>query len=277
MTNLGQFFGSASDKHPGLSGFSLLDHGRGAFIIRLALADLAQRSLDMQYYSWEGDTTGRIIVDRVMKAADRGVRVRLLVDDPFHKSSNSVKAALNAHPNVSIRLFNPLTYRIWAALDFIFDFGRVNRRMHNKLMIADNAAAIVGGRNIGDIYFGVNTIANYRDLDVLAVGPIVRDLSKVFDMFWNSPSTVPIPDIVDRAYEAADLNAVLVQLERQSLRPTTHIRSTRTWTNWRPGALNFATISFGLTEKSSPTTRKPSSAAPTATTWSRSSASGSLN
>jgi putative cardiolipin synthase len=212
LTSLDQFFGSVSDKHPGLSGFSLLNHGREAFIIRLALADLAERSLDMQYYSWEGDTTGRIIVDRVMKAADRGVKVRLLVDDPFHKSSDSVKAALDAHPNVSIRLFNPLTYRTWSALDFIFDFGRVNRRMHNKLMIADNAAAIVGGRNIGDIYFGVNTIANYRDLDVLAVGPIVRDLSEVFDRFWNSPSTVLIPVIVDRAYEAADLDAVLVQL-----------------------------------------------------------------
>jgi putative cardiolipin synthase len=98
-TRLGQFFSPAAEKHPGLSGFSLLSHGREAFIVRLALADLAERSLDMQYYSWDGDTTGRIIVDRVMKAADRGVRVRLLVDDPYYKSSDSVKAALDAHPN----------------------------------------------------------------------------------------------------------------------------------------------------------------------------------
>ncbi|MFY9756100.1 MAG: hypothetical protein WAK37_09175, partial [Pseudolabrys sp.] len=91
-TRLGQFFGPAADEHPGLSGFSLLSHGREAFIVRLALADLAERSLDMQYYIWDGDTTGRIIVDRVMKAADRGVRVRLLVDDPFYKASDSVKA-----------------------------------------------------------------------------------------------------------------------------------------------------------------------------------------
>jgi putative cardiolipin synthase len=89
---------------------------------------LAERSLDMQYYSWDGDTTGRIIVDRVMKAADRGVKVRLLVDDPYYEASDSVKAALDAHPNVEIRLFNPLTNRSWSALDFIFDFGRVNRR-----------------------------------------------------------------------------------------------------------------------------------------------------
>ncbi len=214
-TRLGQFFGPAADKHPGLSGFSLLSHGREAFIVRLALADLAERSLDMQYYVWDGDTTGRIVVDHVMKAADRGVRVRLLVDDPFLKASDSVKASLDAHPNVEIRLFNPLTNRRWSILDFIFDFGRVNRRMHNKLMVADNAAAIVGGRNIGDIYYGVNTIANYRDLDVLAVGPVVRDLSGVFDQFWNSPSTVPIKAVVDRAHGAADLDDILVRLREE--------------------------------------------------------------
>ena len=211
-TRLGQFFGPAAEKHPGLSGFSLLSQGREAFIARLALADLAERSLDMQYYVWDGDTTGRIIVEHVMKAADRGVRVRLLVDDPFYKDSDSVKAGLDAHPNVEIRLFNPLTNRRWSILDFIFDFGRVNRRMHNKLMVADNAAAIVGGRNIGDIYYGVDTIANYRDLDVLAVGPVVRDLSGVFDRYWNSPSTVPIAAIVDRAHDAADLDAIRIRL-----------------------------------------------------------------
>jgi cardiolipin synthase C len=211
-TRLGQFFGPAAEKHPGLCGFSLLSEGREAFIARLALADLAERGLDMQYYVWDGDTTGRIIVEHVMKAADRGVRVRLLVDDPFYKDSDSVKAGLDAHPNVEIRLFNPLTNRRWSILDFIFDFGRVNRRMHNKLMVADNAAAIVGGRNIGDIYYGVDSIANYRDLDVLAVGPVVRDLSGVFDRYWNSPSTVPIAAIVDRAHDAADLDAIRIRL-----------------------------------------------------------------
>ena len=212
LSRLGQFFGAAADEHPGLSGFSLLSRGREAFIVRLALTDLAERSLDMQYYIWDGDTTGRIIVDRVIKAAERGVRVRLLVDDPYYKASDSVVAALDAHPNVEIRLFNPLANRSWSALEFIVDFGRVNRRMHNKLMIADNAAAIVGGRNIGDIYYGVNTTHNYRDLDVLAVGPVVRDLSGVFDRYWNSASSVPIAAIVERAYGTADLDAILARL-----------------------------------------------------------------
>ena len=214
-TRLGQFFGSAADQHPGLSGFNLLGHGREAFIIRLALADLAERSLDMQYYVWDGDITGRIIIDRVMRAANRGVKVRLLIDDPYYKASGSVIAALDAHPGVEIRLFNPLTNRSWSTLNFILDFRRVNRRMHNKLMVADNAAAIVGGRNIGDIYFGVNTVANYRDLDVFAVGPVVSDLSRVFDRYWNSPSTVPIAAIVNRPYGAADLDAILARLRKE--------------------------------------------------------------
>ena len=214
-TRLGQFFGPAADAHPGLSGFGLLSQAREAFIVRLALADLAERSLDMQYYVWDGDTTGRIIVDRVMKAADRGVRVRLLVDDPYYKASDPVKAALDAHPNVEIRLFNPASNRRWTRLDFLVDFRRFNRRMHNKLMVADNAAAIVGGRNIGDIYYGVNTVANFRDLDVLAVGPVVRDLSGVFERYWNSASTVPIAAIVERAYGAADLDAILTRLRQE--------------------------------------------------------------
>jgi putative cardiolipin synthase len=204
-----------ADEHPGLSGFSLLRHGREAFIVRLAAADLAERSLDMQYYVWDGDTTGRIVVDHVMKAADRGVRVRLLIDDPYYKASDPVKAALDAHPNVEIRLFNPLKNRSWSILDFLVDFGRVNRRMHNKLMVTDNATAIVGGRNIGDIYNGVNTIANYRDLDVLAVGSVVRDLSGLFDRYWNSSLSVPIASIVDRAYGATDLKAILIRLREE--------------------------------------------------------------
>ena len=191
-----------------------MSEAREAFIVRLALADLAERSLDMQYYVWDGDTTGRIIVHHVMKAADRGVKVRLLVDDPYYKASDPVKASLDAHPNVEIRLFNPTTNRRWSRLDFVFDFRRVNRRMHNKLMVADNAAAIVGGRNIGDVYYGVNTIYNFRDLDVLAVGPVVGDLSGVFDRYWNSASTVPIAAIVERTYGAVDLDAILTRLRQ---------------------------------------------------------------
>ena len=214
-TRLGQIFGPAASQHPGFSGFSLLSHGREAFIIRLAAIDLAEHYLDMQYYIWEGDTTGRIILDRVMSAADRGVRVRLLVDDPYYKANDAVKGSLDAHPNVEIRLFNPFKRRRWKHLEFLADYGRVNRRMHNKLTVADHAVAIVGGRNIADIYYGVDTTHNYRDLDVLAVGPIVHELSKKFERYWNSPTTVPIKKIVDREYGPADLQAIRNRLARE--------------------------------------------------------------
>jgi len=213
-TRLGQRFGAPNEVAPELSGFQLLAEAREAFIVRLALAEVAEQSLDMQYYIWEPDTTGRIIVDRVIQAADRGVKVRLLVDDPFYMDVDSAIASIDAHPNIEIRLFNPVTNRRWYQLDFISDFRRVNRRMHNKLMVADNAAAIVGGRNIGDIYYGVNTAANYRDLDVAAVGPIVRDLSDVFDRFWNDASAVPIGALVDRDYTEADLEALKANLRQ---------------------------------------------------------------
>jgi putative cardiolipin synthase len=225
------------------------------------LADFAERSLDMQYFVWDGDTTGRIIIERVMQAADRGVKVRLLVDDPYYKSSDPAKAALDAHPNVEIRLFNPFKNRRWSYLDFVFDFGRVNRRMHNKLMVSDNAAAIVGGRNIGDIYYGVNTIANYRDLDVLAVGPVVDDLSAVFDRYWNTPSTVPIAAIVNRTYGAPHLDAIRSRLGKEIATAEYPIRSIRTWTNWRPRVRNFAATSCGQMAESSPTIPKTSYAA----------------
>jgi cardiolipin synthase C len=214
-TRLGQIFGPAAADHPGLSGFSLLSHGREAFIVRLAAIDLAEQTLDMQYYIWEGDTTGRIILDRVMLAADRGVKVRLLVDDPYYKANDAVKGSLDAHPNVEIRLFNPFKRRRWKFLEFFADYGRVNRRMHNKLTVADHAVAIVGGRNIADIYYGVNTTHNYRDLDVLAVGPIVHDLGQAFERYWNSPTTVPIGKLVDRAYGPEDLEAIRCRLRRE--------------------------------------------------------------
>jgi putative cardiolipin synthase len=211
-TRLGQNLGRPNDAHPDLSGFRLMPDAREAFILRLALADAAECSLDMQYYIWDPDTTGRIIIDRVMRAADRGVRVRLLVDDPFYHDLDQAIAELDAHPNVEIRFFNPVTNRQWWQLDLLANYDRLNRRMHNKLMVADNAAAIVGGRNIGDIYYGVNTYANYRDLDVAVVGPVVRDLSAVFDAFWNAPTSVPISDIVDHTYGQADLDARVAKI-----------------------------------------------------------------
>jgi len=206
-TALGQLFEKAAVQHPGESGFAIIRRGRAAFTDRIALAELAEKSLDLQYYLWDDDATGRILAERLIRAADRGVRVRVLVDDIGLAGRDAGIAALDAHPNIEVRIFNPFARRDSRFFDFLLDMDRVNHRMHNKTMIADNAVAIIGGRNVGDIYFQVATEANYRDLDIAAAGPIVRDISNVFDHFWNGDWAVPIGALVDRPYTEQDLQA----------------------------------------------------------------------
>jgi cardiolipin synthase C len=213
-TTVGSLFREASEKHPGLSGFSLLQHGENAFLARLAMADLAEKTLDAQYYIWDSDTTGRILASRLMRAADRGVRVRILIDDNYQTGEKDfLIAGLDGHPNIEIRLFNPVTNRFWRTLSFLADFGRVNHRMHNKLLVVDNTVAIVGGRNIGDVYFGVRADHNYRDLDVLTSGPIVPEISASFDMFWNSDWAIPVGATVKELPTEKDWKAMLKRLE----------------------------------------------------------------
>ncbi len=179
-----------------VSGFRLLRTNREALAWRLALIDSASLSLDMQYYVWFGDKVGQLMMARVIAAADRGVRVRLLFDDLstlLHDMSHvelrdAALARIGRHRNIEIRVFNAWRHRGLAGRLFegAADFQRLNRRMHNKQMVADNRAAIIGGRNIGDEYFGLNPEFNFLDLDVLGVGPVAREASGVFDRYWNS-------------------------------------------------------------------------------------------
>ena len=208
-TTIGKYFAKAAGRHPGKSGFAIIRQPRPAFTSRVALTELAEKTLDLQYYIWEPDSTGRILAERLLRAADRGVRVRLLVDDITLAGRDAAVASLDAHANIEIRVFNPFAHRKARALDFIADFNRVNHRMHNKLMVMDNAVAILGGRNIGDHYFGVDTEANFRDLDIVAGGPVVREISQVFDHFWNGVWSVPTAALGDRPYSDADLRATL--------------------------------------------------------------------
>jgi cardiolipin synthase C len=215
-TTVGALFQEAADKHPGVSGFSIIRQGGTAFMARLAMADLAEKTLDGQYYIWDGDTTGLILADRLLRAADRGVRVRLLIDDHYMSESRDANiAALDAHPNIEIRFFNPVRNRRWRFMSFLAEFGRVNHRMHNKLFVMDNAVGIVGGRNIANVYFGVSTDHNYRDLDVMNAGPIVKDLSASFDMFWNSEWALPVAAVVKDLATEKDLQALRKRLEEK--------------------------------------------------------------
>ena len=215
-TAIGVLFKEVADKHPGLSGFSLVRQGGPAFMARVAMADLAEKTLDGQYYIWDGDTTGLILAERLLRAADRGVRVRLLIDDHYMTETRDANiAALDAHPNIEIRFFNPVRNRRWRVMSFLAEFGRVNHRMHNKLFVTDNALAIVGGRNIGDIYFGVRADHNYRDLDLLTAGLIVGELSASFDLFWNSEWAIPVDAVMKARATDRDLRALTEKLEEK--------------------------------------------------------------
>ena len=215
-TTVGALFQEAADKHPGLSGFSIIRQGGQAFMARLAMADLAEKTLDGQYYIWDGDTTGLILADHLLRAADRGVRVRLLIDDHYMTESrdNNI-AALDAHPNIEIRFFNPVRNRRWRMMSMLAEFGRVNHRMHNKLFVMDNAVGIVGGRNIANVYFGVSTDHNYRDLDVMNAGPIVNEISASFDLFWNSEWALPVAAVVKDLATEKDLQDLRKRLQEK--------------------------------------------------------------
>lgn len=192
-TPLGQFSGQIIPAGEPAA-FRLLETGHAALAARLALAARAQHSLDLQYYIFRADASGKLLVQALLAAADRGVRVRVLLDDMYTPENEAAIRALVRHPRVDIRLYNPFTYRagqLMRALEYLADRDRLNRRMHNKLFVADNLMGITGGRNIGNEYFQLDEAQAFRDLDVLATGAVVGRLSAAFDEYWNSDLAVP--------------------------------------------------------------------------------------
>ena len=177
----------------------ILDHPHDAFTARAALIQHARIALDVQYYIWRNDISGNLLLQYLYQAAERGVRVRLLLDDNNTHGNDAVLAALDAHPNIQVRLFNPFLYRKWRFIGYLSDFPRLNRRMHNKSLTADNRAAVIGGRNIGDEYFHGSDEQAFADLDVLAAGEIVGQISADFDRYWQSDSAYPLHQIVRTA------------------------------------------------------------------------------
>ena len=193
---------------PDESAYGLFRSGEDEFAARLVTIAQAGRSLDAQYYLWHDDLTGRAIGRELLRAADRGVRVRVILDDVTARGHDEELATLDAHERIEIRVFNPFRTRgstVGNGLEFIFGGGRVNHRMHNKLWIADSQLAIVGGRNIGDEYFGAHEEVNFGDLGVLMAGRVVADADAQFDQFWNSDSVVPISAFAHPKDPEADL------------------------------------------------------------------------
>ena len=209
-TRLGRGVASQITAHGGESGVYPLRDARDAFAARYLLAGAAERSLDVQYYIWHNDLSGTLLMKALVDAADRGVRVRLLLDDNNTSGLDAILAAVDAHPRIEVRLFNPFAIRKLRPLAYLTDFPRLNRRMHNKSFTADNQVTIIGGRNVGDEYFGATEGVLFADLDVIGIGSVVGDVSSAFDRYWASESSYPADHLLPRA-DPSQIRAVAAQ------------------------------------------------------------------
>lgn len=234
LTPLGQNYLPQLADRPGQSGFHLLVSGQDAFAACAALSESSRRTLDLQYYIVAQDKIATMLLFSALRAAQRGVRVRILIDDMNAGNRESDLAMLVRHPNVEVRLFNTFSRRgsfgVSRALELLSDGDRLNRRMHNKLWIADSAVAVIGGRNLGDVYFNASQKTDFGDLDVLAAGPVVADMARSFDQFWNSAAAVPVDAIVAAPHDDAGSKFAAAEMAEwvAQFREGEYVRSLRT-------------------------------------------------
>jgi len=215
-TYLGKQLEGVADTYPeGYSGFFPIADGIDALSARLLMAERAERTIDAQYYLLKPGITGKAFIYALLSAADRGVRVRLLLDDMFTSGYDAGMAGLDSHPNFEIRIFNPFASRSARFWDGITSFSRINRRMHNKSFTVDNQMTLIGGRNIADEYFGARVDAKFGDLDVVAIGPVVQEVSNMFDSYWNHERAAPVPAFANMPDDpAAELERIRAELEK---------------------------------------------------------------
>lgn len=207
-TTIGRASAHHEKKHPGKSGFILLDNGLDAFVARAVVAEVAERSLDLQYYLYHNDLVGSLLAYSLLRAADRGVRVRILLDDMGLAGRDINISMIASHPNIQIRIFNPFSREYFRVIQFLTRFGDVTRRMHNKSFTVDNTLTIVGGRNIGNEYFNADPEMAFGDLDVIAIGNVVEKVSESFDEYWNSPLSYPIETLRGVATSQKELDHI---------------------------------------------------------------------
>ena len=213
-TTIGREVAEWVEAHDGLSGFYPLIEGMDSFGARLYLIGVAERSIDLQYFLMKDDIAGRILAAALLRAADRGVRVRFLLDDVFTTVGDETLGRLDQHENIEVRLFNPIARGGSGFLNFLSDFKRANRRMHNKSFTVDNQITIVGGHNIAAEYFELKTEAEFLDFDMLAVGEVASDVSATFDLFWNHQKTVPMAAFANK-FDPADFDDWRQNVEEQ--------------------------------------------------------------
>ena len=215
-TRIARALAASAATHAGSSAFRMISRGTDGFALRMQLIDGAEHALDLQYFIFHQDHTGQIITEALLRAADRGVQLRVLVDDGAIEPGDGRIRLLAAHPDIEVRVFNPFAYRGESAflrgVEFMFNHRRLDFRMHNKLMIADNAGALIGGRNIGDEYFQVDPQGQYADDDLFVYGRTVQQLSARFDSYWNSALAIPVEALAGGRPTAAQLATYRAEL-----------------------------------------------------------------
>ena len=220
QTTLAQIIQPLQEQHPDLTGYLVLFEPLEALATRLSLIDKAEKRLDLQYYIWDNDKVGALALHALIRAADRGVKIRLLIDDNNAKSTEGIFLALAQHPNIEVKLFNPYRFRKYRALDMILDLKRINRRMHNKSFIADHQVALIGGRNMTNQYYNVSDNYQFSDVDVMLVGTAVKDISHSFDEYWSHEYAYKVQEVVNQSAHHLSYESLKRQLDEHYERVT---------------------------------------------------------
>ena len=220
QTTLAQIIQPLQEQHPDLTGYLVLFEPLEALATRLSLIDKAEKRLDLQYYIWDNDKVGSLALHALIRAADRGAKIRLLIDDNNAKSTEGIFLALAQHPNIEVKLFNPYRFRKYRALDMILDLKRINRRMHNKSFIADHQVALIGGRNMTNQYYNVSDNYQFSDVDVMLVGTAVKDISHSFDEYWSHEYAYKVQEVVNQSAHHLSYESLKRQLDEHYERVT---------------------------------------------------------
>ncbi|WP_423753279.1 phospholipase D family protein [Acinetobacter beijerinckii] len=212
-TTLAQIIDPLQQQNPDLTGYYVLFDPIEALAARLRLIDKAEKTLDLQYYIWDNDKVGAVALHALIRAADRGVKVRLLIDDNNAKQTEGIFLALAQHPNIEVKLFNPYRFRKYRGIDMVLDLKRINRRMHNKSFIADHKVALIGGRNMTNQYYNVSDSYQFSDVDVMLVGTAVNDISNSFDDYWNHDYAYDVHEVVKQKSHRLSYESLKQQLD----------------------------------------------------------------
>ncbi|MEB3754540.1 phospholipase D family protein [Acinetobacter sp. MD2(2019)] len=239
QTHLAKLIEPLETANPNLTGYHVLYDPLEAISARLDLINKAEKTLDLQYYIWDNDNIGALALHNIIQAADRGVKVRLLIDDNNAKKMEGIFLALDQHQNIQVKLYNPYRFRNFRAMDMLLDLKRINRRMHNKSFIVDHQVALIGGRNMSNQYYNASNNYQFSDIDVLLVGQAVNDISTSFDDYWNDRYAYPVRQIVNSQRHQLRYASLKQQLDahykkitvQNYLNLANHSRDFDTWLN----------------------------------------------